>query len=69
MRPLLQEISTAATPESLVENLHGERTLLFLLLIIFSIKKIPHPFVFQIQSFIFDCFLIKFDDYNLVISI
>lgn len=30
MRPLIQEIATAPTPESLVENLRGERGVVLL---------------------------------------
>ena len=30
MRPLIQEIQTAHTPESLVENLHGENGIILL---------------------------------------
>src|SRR5258708_37535885 len=45
MRPLIQEIATAHTPESLVENLRGETGIVLLLTTQFDLQSARYSFV------------------------
>src|ERR1035437_1787228 len=45
MRPLIQEIQTAHTPESLIEQLHGERGIILLRSALFDSPQARYSFV------------------------